>query len=164
MCKYLIQEMESEEELNGKAYVHYKSWHETYTNLVDPAYMNSVTLEKCVKMAHKWRENILIAKDGEKVIGFVGYGSYRDAELIDLGEVYALYVLEEYHGQKVGYALMNAALQKLIDYKKVAVWVLTDNHKAIRFYERYGFRSDGTSMKIILGTPNAELRMIYERD
>jgi len=59
---------------------------------------------------------------------------------------------------------MNAALQKLIDYKKVAVWVLKDNHKAIRFYERYGFRSDGTSMEIMLGTPNAELRMIYERD
>lgn len=156
--------MESEEEINGKAYVHYKSWHETYTNLVDSAYMNSVTLEKCVKMAHKWRENILIAKDGEKVIGFVGYGSSRDAALSDLGEVYALYVLEEYHGLKVGYALMNAALQKLTDYKKIAVWVLKDNHKAIRFYARYGFRADGTSMEIMLGAPNVELRMIYERD
>lgn len=164
MCKYLIREMESEEEINGKAYVHYKSWHETYTNLVDSTYMNSVTLEKCVKMAHKWRENILIAKDGEKVIGFVGYGSSRDAALPDLGEVYALYVLEEYHGLKVGYALMNAALQKLTDYKKIAVWVLKDNHKAIRFYERYGFRPDGTSREIMLGTPNVELRMIYERD
>ena len=164
MCKYLIQEMESEEEINGKAYVHYKSWHETYTNLVDTAYMNTITLEKCVKMARKWRENILIAKDGEKVIGFVGYGSYRDAALPDLGEVYALYVLEEYQGLKVGYALMNAALQKLTDYKKIAVWVLKDNHKAIQFYERYGFRWDGTSMEIMLGAPNVELRMIYERD
>ena len=164
MCKYLIKEMESEEEINGKAYVHYKSWHETYTGLVDTEYMSGITLEKCIKIAQKWRENILVAKDGDKVIGFVGYGAYRDATLSDHGEVYAIYVLEEYHGLKVGYALMNAALKKLTDYKKIAVWVLKDNNKAIRFYERYGFRFDGTDTEIILGTSNTERRMIYERN
>ena len=164
MCKYLIKEMESEEEIKGKAYVHYKSWHETYTNLVDSEYMKSVTLEKCEKIAKKWRENILVAKDGEKVIGFVGYGAYRDATLPEHGEVYAIYVLEEYQGLKVGYALMNAALEKLTDYKKIAVWVLKDNSKAIRFYERYGFRFDGTDIEIMLGTSNTERRMIYERN
>ena len=73
-------------------------------------------------------------------------------------------MLEEYHGLKVGYALMNAAIEKLTDYKKIAVWVLKDNNKAIRFYERYGFRYDGTDAEIILGTSNTERRMIYERN
>ncbi len=164
MCKYLIKEMESEEEINGKAYVHYKTWHETYTNLVDAAYMESVTLEKCIKIAHKWPENILVAKDGDKVIGFVGYGAYHDDTLPGHGEVFAIYVLEEYHGLKVGYALMNAALDKLSDYNKIAVWVLKGNEKAIRFYERYGYRFDGTEAEIKLGTPNTEQRMIYERN
>ena len=164
MCKYLIKEMESEEEVHGKAYVHYKSWHETYTGLVDTEYMSGITLEKCIKVAHKWRENILVAKDGDKIIGFVGYGAYRDATLPEHGEVYAIYVLEEYHGLKVGYALMNAAIEKLTDYKKIAVWVLKDNNKAIRFYERYGFRYDGTDAEIILGTSNTEQRMVYERN
>ena len=59
---------------------------------------------------------------------------------------------------------MNAALKKLTDYKKIAVWVLKDNNKAIRFYERYGFRFDGTDTGIMLGTPNTEQRMIYERN
>ena len=164
MCKFLIKAMESDEEIYGKAYVHYKSWHETYTNLIDSEYMNNITLDKCEIIAHKWRENILIAKDGERVIGFVGYGTYRDATLPEHGEVYAIYVLEEYHGLKVGYALMNAALEKLTDYKKIAVWVLKDNNKAIRFYQRYGFRFDGTDTEIMLGTSNTELRMIFERD
>jgi len=132
--------------------------------LVDTEYMNGITLEKCEKIAQKWRENILVAKDGEKVIGFVGYGAYRDATLPEHGEVYAIYVLKEYHGLKVGYALMNAALNKLIGYKKIAVWVLKDNNKAIRFYERYGFRFDGTDTEIMLGTPNTEQRMIFERN
>ena len=164
MCQYLIKEMESEEEINGKAYVHYKSWHETYKDLVDAEYMEGVTLEKCTTIAHKWPENILVAKDGDKVIGFVGYGAYRDDTLPGHGEVFAIYVLEEYHGLKVGYALMNAALNKLADYNKIAVWVLKGNDKAIRFYERYGYKFDGTEAEIKLGTPKTEQRMIYERN
>ena len=29
-------------------------------------------------MARRWPENQLVAKDGDKVIGFVGYGEHRD--------------------------------------------------------------------------------------
>lgn len=154
--------MESEEEMNGKAYVHYKSWHETYTELVDAGYLESITLEKCTATAHRWLDNILVAKDADKVIGFVGYGAYRDGTLPEHGEIFAIYVLEAYQGKKVGYELMNAAFEKLSDYKKIAVWVLKGNDRAIRFYERYGFCFDGTEAEIILGTPNTELRMIYE--
>lgn len=164
MGKFIIKQMESEEEINGKGYVHYKSWHETYEDLVDSDYMKKITLEKCKQMAHKWSDNILVAKDGQKVIGFVGYGAYHGDSLVDCGEVFAIYVLEEYHGKRVGYELMNAALDKLSDYKRIAVSVLKGNDRAIRFYEKYGFRFDGTEWEIMLGTPNIELRMIYERN
>ena len=110
--------MESEDEINGKGYVHYKSWQETYPGLVDPAYLERHTLEKCINTAHKWSDNILVAKDGEKGVGFAGYGSYRDETLPEHGEVYAIYVLAEFQGQKIGYELMNAALDKLSNYKK----------------------------------------------
>ena len=79
------------------------------------------------------------------------------------GEVYAIYVLADYYGQKVGYELMNAAFEKLATYKHIAVWILKDNERAIKFYEGYGFRFDGTEQEIKLGTSNTELRMIYER-
>ena len=163
MDNYIIKPMESEEEINGKGYVHYKSWHETYTGLIDANYLERHTLEKCTKIAHRWPDNILVAKDGEKVVGFVGYGPYRDETLPALGEVFAIYVLAEYHGKKIGYELMNEALNELSDYNKVAVWVLKGNECAIRFYKRYGFHFDGTEADIMLGTPNTELRMIYER-
>ncbi len=163
MSRYIIKPMESEDEINGKGYVHYKSWQETYTGLVDPAYLERHTLEKCINTAHKRPDNILVAKDGEKVVGFAGYGSYRDETLPEHGEVYAIYVLAEYQGKKIGYELMNAALDRLSNYKRVALWVLKGNDKAIRFYERYGFRFDGTEAEIMLGTPNTELRMIYKR-
>lgn len=160
---FIIKPMQTEAEMDGKAYVHWKSWHETYTGLVDADYMKGVTLEKCTEAAHRWPEGVIVAKAGERVIGFAGCGAYRDETLPGCGEVFALYVLEEYHGRGVGYALMNAALARLSGYKRIAVWVLKGNDRAIRFYERYGFRFDGTESEIVLGSPNTELRMIYER-
>ena len=59
---------------------------------------------------------------------------------------------------------MNAAFEKLAAYKQIAVWVLKGNERAIRFYERYGFRFDNAEQEINLGTPNTELRMVFERN
>ena len=72
MKKIVIKPMESEEEINGKGYVHYKSWHETYAGLIDASCLEAVTLEKCVATAHKWPGNILVAKDGEQVVALRG--------------------------------------------------------------------------------------------
>ncbi len=158
-----VKPMQTEDEIDGKGYVHYKSWQETYVGLIDAEYLRNITEEKCKAMAHKWTDNILVAKDGDKVIGFVAYGKYRDDTLSDCGEVFAIYVLADYQGKKVGYELMNAAFEKLAAYDKIAVWVLKGNEQAIKFYERYGFRFDGTELEVMLGTPNTELRMVYTR-
>lgn len=163
MSDIVISPMKTESEICGKAYVHYKSWHETYHDLVDAGYLKTITLEKCNEIAHRWLNNILVAKVDEKVVGFVGYGAYHDDTLAGHGEIFSIYVLAEYHGREIGYKLMTFALEKLSNYEKIAVWVLSGNERAIRFYERYGFRFDGTKQEIILGTRNTELRMIFEK-
>jgi len=94
----------------------------------------------------------------------VGYSAYRDNTLPAHGEVFAIYILAEYHSRRIGYEPMNAAIEKLSTYKRVAVWVLNGNNNAIQFYEKYGFRFDETEAEVMLGPPNKELRMIYERD
>lgn len=163
MSKYIIKPMQTDDEVNGKAYVHYKSWQETYKGLIDDAYLEAFTYEECQKIAKRWGDGLLIAKDGDRVIGFVGCGAYRDDTLPGCGEVFSIYVLADYHGKKVGYELMNAAFEKLANCKEIAVWVLKGNERAIKFYERYGFRFDGTEQEIVIGTPNVEQRMIYTR-
>lgn len=163
MSDCIIKKIETDAEIKGMGYVLYRSWHETYTGLIDAEYLSGITLEKCTKIASFQKNAALIAVDGDKVIGFVGFGPYRDEKNADIGEVYAIYVLAEYHGKKVGFNLMNAALENLRDYKKIALWVLRSNDKAIRFYERYGFELDGKEKKVMLGTENTELRMIYEK-
>ncbi len=137
-----IKPMETDEEVRGKAFVHWKCWQVTYPGLVSQEYLNKLTLEKCEEKAFLWRDNILVAKEGDRVVGFVGYGS-QSPEASDTGEVFALYVLPEYHGTGVGRQLMDAALERLAAYPKICLWAVKGNARAIRFYEKCGFRLTG---------------------
>ena len=161
--RFIIKKMESEDEIKGKAFVHWKSWQEAYQGIVDSQYLAGMTLEQCIQTAYRWTDNILVAKDGDRVIGFAGYGKYRNAELEHAGEVYALYVLVEYYGKGAGTQLMNEALALLSDYPKTAVWVLKDNSRAIAFYEHFGFCFDGREEILELGAPVTAVRMIQQR-
>lgn len=159
----VIKKMETEAEIKGKAYVHWKSWQEAYPGIIDQRYLDSLTLDKCEKIAFRWTDNIIVAKDGDSVIGFVGFGEYRNDELVNAGEVFAVYILSQYYGKGVGYRLMQAAHAELAGYSKTAVWVLKENTRAIRFYERCGYRFDGREEIIELGSPVTEVRMVLER-
>jgi len=47
----VIQPMETDDEIRGKAYVHWRAWHEAYAGIVSREYLDGLTLEKCEKMA-----------------------------------------------------------------------------------------------------------------
>ncbi|MBQ8954363.1 MAG: GNAT family N-acetyltransferase [Clostridia bacterium] len=159
----VIKTMETDDEIRGKAYVHWKAWQEAYRGIVDQQYLDGMTLEKCESIAYRWLDNILVTKDGDSVVGFAGYGKARDDDLENAGEVFAIYILSDYYGRGVGYALMQAALARLADYSQVAVWVLKDNKRAIRFYERCGYRFDGREQTLRLGSPIVEARMVLKK-
>ena len=154
----------SDADARGKAAVHWKTWQAAYAGLVPDSYLFDPAFpSRCEKIALAIREGTLLAKDGDRVVGFAAFGPYRGDDLTDTAELDALYVLPEYWGRGIGYALMNAAAGKLADRPKIALWVLDGNARAIRFYERYGFRFDGAEMSIRLGEPRTLHRMILER-
>ena len=157
----ILKKMETDEEIKGKAYVHWKSWHEAYTGIVSQEYLDKLTLEKCEKMAFSWPDNIIVAKENGNVIGFVCYGD-RGEEAPDVGEIFALYVLADYYGKGVGRKLMDVGLEQITHFSQVRLWVLKENRRAIRFYEKCGFQPDGTEMT----SPNilaTEIRMTLKR-
>ena len=156
----LIKPMETEDEIRGKAYVHWKSWQESYRGIVDDGYLDRMTVSRCEEMASRYPENTLVAKDGERVVGFVCAGPSREAAAD--GEVYALYVLQDYQHRGIGYALMRRALDELRNCRVIRLWAFAENKKALRFYERVGFRPDGTEKEIVLGTPAKGVRLTLE--
>ena len=104
-----IKRIETEDEIRGKAFVHWKAWHEAYTGLISQEYLDRLTLEVCEKMAFGRTDNIFVAKDGDRVVGFAVYGD-RGEENPETGEIIAIYVLAEYYGKGVGRQLMKAGM------------------------------------------------------
>ena len=160
----IIKVAETDEELCGRGYVHCTSWQEAYRGIVCDRYLDTMTVEATTARARQFPENTLIAKDKEKVVGFAVYGPSRDVDLMDAGEVVAIYVLSEYYDRKIGYRLMNEAISRLKEYNTIFVWVLEKNERAIRFYQRYGFEFDGCKKEWNLGTPVSIVRMIKKRE
>ena len=153
-----IRKMETDAEFCGKAHVHWATWHAAYTGLIDQAYLNKFTPEKCEEIAYRWPDNILIAKDGERVVGFAGYGEADP----DTGELFALYVLKEYWGTGVAQLLMQATLERLAAYPKIALWMVKGNARAQRFYEKCGFRLTGEE-KLTSSVGAYGIRMMLKR-
>lgn len=56
-----------------------------------------------------------------------------------------LYVLKEHHGAGIAQGLMDWALAKAAGRgaQELYLTVFTDNHRALRFYDRYGFEAVG---------------------
>ena len=159
-----VTALATEEDIKGRAFVHFTSWRETYSGIIGDDYLERVmTQEKCYEIAKRFPDNCLVAKDGGSVVGFVCYGEYRGGGLEGAGEISSIYVLGEYQRRGVGRALMDAALSKLSEFGKVALWVLKDNEKAIDFYKKLGFYPDGAEKEITLGKPLTEIRMILDR-
>ena len=144
------------EDADSKGYVHWKTWQETYTGLMEENYLANQTLDKCRAIAHRFPQNTLVAETEGNIIGFSCYG--RDDS--GAGEVIAIYYLREYQGLGLGRKLMDATMAKLNSCTPITLYVLKGNDHAIGFYEHYGFRFDGTSQEISVGT---ELRMVYRK-
>ena len=154
----IIKPMETDEEIRGKAFVHWKSWHDTYSGLINRDYLDKLTLAKCEELAFRWRDRILTALDGGRIVGFVGYGTDTAGE----GEIFALYILSDYYGTGLGIRLLDAALDRLNDCSHVGLWVLKNNRRAIRFYEKRGFRPTGEEKAEPL-LAATEIRMVRDR-
>jgi ribosomal protein S18 acetylase RimI-like enzyme len=147
------------EDADGKGYVHYQSWIETYTGLFPDEVMGRLSLEKNILLAKDHPENTYVAIVDDKIIGFSCYLESRDEDLKDTGEIMAIYILKEYQGHGIGKKLIEVCYKELSKYSKLSLWVLGSNKKSVGFYERQGFIADGKT-KVLHG--KEVIRMIKE--
>ncbi len=167
--RFQVWPMESPADREGKAYVHYTAWQETYTGLMDPRILEKQSLDSCRRIAEKYPENTLVLLDREhddRVAGFACYlpEAREFVSVPNAGEVCALYLLQEYQGLGLGKLLLESCLA-CINRSEVALFVLKGNEKAIGFYEHMGFRFTGRHQT---EKPNGcdefvELEMVMER-
>ncbi len=139
--------------------VRLSGWRAAYGPLLPAGALDDVDLgawsERRAQQIAAGGPHLVAVVDG-RVQGFCCYGASRDDD--DLSdEVYGLYVSPSAWSTGLGRTLLGTAL---IDIDGPAhLWVLRDNQRALRFYQRAGFAPDGISKTIaIAGTDLCELR------
>ena len=100
----------------------------------------------------------LVVMDDEKL---VGTGALKKLEE-NIAELKRLWLIEEYHGQRIGYQVVSQLLDfaRAHGYEKVRLQTSQKQERAVRFYKQFGFYEipsyresmDDISMEMGLGT------------
>ncbi|WP_413377524.1 N-acetyltransferase family protein [Alkalihalobacillus sp. 1P02AB] len=133
------------EDVNEIAKVHVSSWHSTYTGMTDEQFANILTYESShTRFVEKLEEDnvfIYVAEHSKHgIVGFVTTGPQRYEVEGYPGEVYAIYLLEEFQGTGVGKKLFIRAVQQLevLGFPSFTVLLMKENTPAKRFYDHLG--------------------------
>lgn len=139
------------------ARVHVRTWQAAYAHVLPSERLAELSVER---RAAQWREwPPLVAEVDGTVVGFVSVGPSRDSDAS--GELFAIYVDPDHWGTGAGRDLITAGERCLreLGHVDAILWVLEDNPRARRFYERAGWHHDGTRRPIeIFGTEVTEVR------
>jgi GNAT superfamily N-acetyltransferase len=128
------------------ARVQVDTWRTTYRDIVPDDFLASMSYEE---FAGRWRSRLEAPEPGrfihvagmedDRVVGFASGGREREGDTIFTGEVYAIYILQEFQGKGIGRKLIGAAARRLRAgaHQSMLVWVLADNPSR-RFYGAMG--------------------------
>jgi GNAT superfamily N-acetyltransferase len=149
--------------------VHTDAWLWAYEGLIDPSMLARRDAARSTAM---WQRVIaadtsivLVAERDGALVGFAGCGASRDEDVAGTGELYAIYIDPAAYRTWVGSALMARVLEELVaaGYDEAVVWVLEGNQRGRSFYERWGWRPDGTTKDEPNGDAPALLDVRYRR-
>lgn len=147
------------QDCRGIAQVHVLAWQHAYRDLLPAPFLAALSVDERESM---WRRvqaqpstHLLVAADAGQVAGFVCFGAARDPGTpVHPAEIHALYVAPERWSAGIGRQLWLAASRQIRAEggDKVALWVVANNQRAIRFYERCGLAAvRGSRRRVELG-------------
>ena len=132
------------EDQEGMAKIKVDCWQDTYKNIIDQSYLDSLNYEiqtnKYIDSFDEYKNMVLVAEDvnDHKIIGDSCFSTdaneYADAELI------SLYIDKNYSRRGVGTSLLRETIKELKKYNKktMMLWCIKENKNAIKFYEKMG--------------------------
>ncbi|MFG2884248.1 GNAT family N-acetyltransferase [Streptomyces sp. NPDC048297] len=132
------------------AEIRIRGWQHAYRGLMPQTYLDALSVPADAERRRTWFTkgdgtvlNLVAERDG-RIVGWAALGPYRDEEVRTAdAELYALYVDPGHLGTGIGRALLAESVERCAGYPRMFLWVLRENGRARRFYERAGFRPDG---------------------
>lgn len=131
--------------------IYEESWKSAYRGIVPQSYLDGIPAGLWAA-ALDGRDSLVLTEHG-RLIGTSSVCPSRWPDYPEFGEVVSLYLLPEYMGLGYGGPLLEAAVETLGEqgFRDVLLWVLEDNRRARRFYEKHGFRPAGDVMEQEIG-------------
>lgn len=151
--------------------VRISTWKACYRGVVPDDYLDSLTVKSSrvagLRTAIDRAEmgGSLVAVAGSRTIGMGSAGPPEDDRLPEgIGEVFAVYVLQDWQGRGVGRALLERLTSGLRarGFRSAILWTLRDRRATRRFYEANGWEFDGAEDSLDLQGPVHLVR--YARD
>jgi len=127
--------------------VHVEVWRQAYAPLMHADVLAALDPEAAVE---RWRRTLAqppdqvrrlvgVAPSGD-VVAVAVSGPSRDADAPTPWELWAVNVLDAHHGS----GLADLLMEQLVGDDPATLWVVQGNARAVAFYQRHGFRADGT--------------------
>jgi len=132
------------------AEIHVAAWRAAYRGMIADEYLASLSIEE---RTGRWSKaisapgpaKVAVAQVKDEILGFCSFGPTRDAAPPDIAELYSLNVHPDCWRRGAGRVLCEHAYHQaaLRQHAAITLWVLKQNERARRFYERLGFVPDG---------------------
>jgi GNAT superfamily N-acetyltransferase len=153
------------------ARVQIDTWRTTYVGIVPDEHLANLSYES---REQRWCERltapdpaqfIYVAEtDAEQVIGFAMGGPERENDVVYKGELYGLYLLQEYQRRGIGRQLVVTIVRRLRQggFSNMLIWVLAEN-PACAFYAALGGKPTREKMVTIGGKDLREIGYGWDR-
>jgi RimJ/RimL family protein N-acetyltransferase len=134
------------------ARAHVDAWRAAYRGLVPDAFLDDPKFEaERIEMWRAWTwpqqpgAQVFVPELDGEVVGFGLVGPARDSDHSRCGEVYAFYMHPTVWGSAAATATMARCTDHLhaAGFSEAVLWVLRDNPRARRFYEKTGWSATG---------------------
>ena len=127
------------------ARVHVQCWQEFYAGLLPDEFLKNLSIDAKIV---QWRQTVsdpqvfkLAAREAGRIVGFVSCGPARESATKEAdGEIFAIYILKDYRGRRIGRALIAAAARIWLSKggRSLVVLSMAGNNQAATFYQALG--------------------------
>lgn len=136
--------------------VHSEAWKQAYEGVFPESFLREDTTEKR-------KQEFLSSFDNRDIFYYLVYedttpiGIIKVIEELDAYEIASFYILEKYRNKGYGKQAV-IFLKRELNKKRMRLWVLKENTKAIRFYENNCFKFCGNTRVINRGQSYIQLQ------
>ena len=133
--------------------IYEQSWRNSYRGIVPQTYLDSIPHGRWAAHVTNDGMHSLVLLEHGQIIGTASVCRSRWAQYPGCGEIVSIYLLPDAMGKGYGTPLLRACLEALheMGFDQILLWVLEENTRARRFYEKNGFHCADVYLEDTIG-------------